>query len=69
MPKHHAKFHQNWWCSFRDVTEQDTEGHSFIIIRILENKSVCNWYRIHLIIFSVKSTKYYIIAKVENTGY
>ena len=39
------------------------------IFFILENKSVCNWYRIHLIIFSVKSTKYYIIAKVENTGY
>ena len=39
------------------------------IFFILENKSVCNWYRIHLIIFSVKSTKYYIIAKVENTCY
>ena len=37
MPKHHAKFHQNWWCSFRDVTGQDTEGHSFIIIRMYKN--------------------------------
>ena len=35
MPKHHAKFHQNWWCGFRDVTGQDTEGHSFIIIRMI----------------------------------
>ena len=43
MPKHHAKFRQNWWCSFRDVTGQDTEGHSFIIIRIcieIENQGL-----------------------------
>ena len=34
IPKHHSKFHQNWWFSLGDVTGQDTEGHSFIIIRI-----------------------------------
>ena len=34
MPKHHAKFHQNWRKHLGDVTGQDTEGHSFIIIRM-----------------------------------
>ena len=34
IPKHHAKFHQNWWFSLRDVTEYNTDGHSFIIIRM-----------------------------------
>ena len=31
----HAKFHQNWWSGFREIAFHDTEGHSFIIIRIL----------------------------------
>ena len=31
-----AKFHQNWWCRFGEKRAQDTEGHSFIIIRIDE---------------------------------
>ena len=35
MSKLHAKFHQNWWFTFRDVTEHNTEGHSFTIIRII----------------------------------
>ena len=34
MPKLHAKFHQNWWSRFQNIWRQDTEGHSFIIIRI-----------------------------------
>ena len=34
MPRLHAKFHQNWWCGFREILSQDTEGHSFIIIRM-----------------------------------
>ena len=36
MGELHAKFHQNWWSDFRDIALHDTEGHSFIIIRILE---------------------------------
>ena len=35
MGELHAKFYQNWWSGFRDISGQDTEGHSFIIIRIL----------------------------------
>ena len=34
MAELHAKFHQNWWSGFRDIALHDTEGHSFIIIRI-----------------------------------
>ena len=34
MPKLHAKFHKNWWSRFQDIWRQDTQGHSFIIIRI-----------------------------------
>ena len=34
MPQLHAKFHQNWWSGFWEISSQDTEGHSFIIIRI-----------------------------------
>ena len=34
MPSPHAKFHQNWWSGFWEILSQDTEGHSFIIIRI-----------------------------------
>ena len=35
MGEIHAKFHQNWWSGFRDIAFHDTEGQSFIIIRIL----------------------------------
>ena len=38
MGELHAKFHQNWWSGFRDIALHDTEGHSFIIIRILHHK-------------------------------
>ena len=34
MGELHAKLHQNWWSGFRDIALHDTEGHSFIIIRI-----------------------------------
>ena len=34
MGELHAKFHQNWSSGFRDIAFHDTEGHSFIIIRI-----------------------------------
>ena len=30
----HAKFEKNWWSGFRDIALHDTQGHSFIIIRI-----------------------------------
>ena len=30
----HAKLYQNWWSGFRDIRGHNTEGHSFIIIRI-----------------------------------
>ena len=31
----HVKFYQNWWSGFRDIRVHNTEGHSFIIIRML----------------------------------
>ena len=31
----HVKLYQNWWSGFRDIRGQNTEGHSFIIIRIV----------------------------------
>ena len=34
MGELHAKFHQNWWSGFRDILLDNTDGHSFIIIRI-----------------------------------
>ena len=34
MGELHAKFHQNWWSCFRDIALHNTDGHSFIIIRI-----------------------------------
>ena len=34
MPRPHAKFEKNCCTSFREKNGQDTEGHSFIIIRI-----------------------------------
>ena len=37
MPRPLAKFHQNWWSGFRKKRAQDTEGHSFIIIRIYKS--------------------------------
>ena len=39
MPKLHAKVHQNWWSGFRDIWRPDTEGHSFIIIRMPDFKN------------------------------
>ena len=36
MGELHAKFHQNWWSGFRDIAFHDTEGHSFIKIRMHE---------------------------------
>ena len=39
MPKLNAKFHQNWWSRFWDIWQQQTEGHSFIIIRISRKNS------------------------------
>ena len=39
MPQLHAKFHQNWWSGFWVMRWQDTEGHSFIIIRIRATKT------------------------------
>ena len=38
-----AKFHQNWWSGFREKRAQDTEGHSFIIIRIVLDYSISNF--------------------------
>ena len=38
----HVKFYQNWYSGFRDISEQNTEGHSFNIIRILRKKVVVN---------------------------
>ena len=35
MPGPHAKFHQNCCTSLGEKRAQDTDGHSFIIIRIL----------------------------------
>ena len=34
MGELHAKFHQIWWSGFRDIALHETDGHSFIIIRI-----------------------------------
>ena len=34
MGKLHAKFKKNWWSGFRDIALHDTQGHSFIIIRM-----------------------------------
>ena len=41
MGELHAKFHQNRWSGFRDIALHDTQGHSFIIIRI-HTKMVSN---------------------------
>ena len=38
MGELHAKFHQNWWSGFRDIAFHETEGHSFIIIRIAKRE-------------------------------
>ena len=35
MGELHAKLYQNWWSGFRDIRGHNTEGHSFIIIRII----------------------------------
>ena len=35
MGELHAKFHQNWWSGFRDIAFHDTQGYSFIIMRIV----------------------------------
>ena len=34
MPRPNAMFHQNWRQGFREKNGQDTQGHSFIIIRL-----------------------------------
>ena len=34
IPSPHAKLQKNWCTSFREKSGQDTEGHSFIIIRM-----------------------------------
>ena len=34
MPGPHAKFHQNCCTSLGEKRAQDTDGHSFVIIRI-----------------------------------
>ena len=34
MGELHAKLHQNWWSGFRDIALHDTEGQSFITIRM-----------------------------------
>ena len=36
MHEPHAKFDQNWWSGFRVIREHNTDGHSFIIIRIIK---------------------------------
>ena len=40
MPRPHAKFHQNWWSGYGEKSGQDTEGHSFIIIRMYVEMAV-----------------------------
>ena len=40
MGELHAKLYQNWWSGFRDISGQDTQGHSFIIIRKHENVEI-----------------------------
>ena len=42
-PRPHAKFHQNWWAGFREIRCQDTDGHSFIIIRIFQVQYHKKW--------------------------
>ena len=37
----HVKLYQNWWSGFRDIRGQNTEGHSFIIFRILPVNKKC----------------------------
>ena len=34
MGRLHAKFLKKWWSGFRDIGEQNTDGHSFIIFHI-----------------------------------
>ena len=33
--KLHVKLYQNWWSGFRNIRGQNTERHSFIIIRVI----------------------------------
>ena len=56
MGELHAKFHQNWWSGFRDIALHDTEGHSFIIIRILIHiqRSILVTYILWMIISSIR---------------
>ena len=52
MGELHAKFHQNWWSGFRDIVLHNTDGHSFIIIRIQRNILVT--YILWMIISSIR---------------
>ena len=31
----HVKFYQNWWSGFRDISEQNTEGHLLLLLLLL----------------------------------
>ena len=50
MGELHAKFHQNWWSGFRDIALHDTDGHSFIIIR-MSNLTIIP--KCHVLIFLI----------------
>ena len=54
MGELHAKLHQNWWSGFRDIALHDTEGHSFIIIRITRTDFVHPFFSI------ISSQRYFI---------
>ena len=53
MGELHAKFHQNWWSGFRDIAFHDTDGHSFIIIRMInaEKCQVLGHFFYHPLVF------------------
>ena len=40
MPGPHAKFHQNCCTSLGEKRAQDTDGHSFIIIRMFKESNI-----------------------------
>ena len=63
-----GKFHRNWWSGFRDIAFHDTEGHSFIIIRIVYNLHCASKLKnIDLHILHLETPQRYFVDKTSVT--